>query len=109
MPHSVGHPVGLDVHDPYPMYTHTNVVHGDMFVEQMSLLSDYTLARGHVNTVEPGIYFIPFLLEKAKNSTFGVKQYINWDKVDEWKNVGGVRVEDVIAIDHSGKSVVFTQ
>jgi hypothetical protein len=61
-----------------------------------------------VHTVEPGIYFIPYLLEGAKNDSMGVKHLINWDKIAEWQNVGGVRIEDVVAIGYDGVSRIIT-
>jgi Xaa-Pro dipeptidase len=114
LPHGVGHPVGLDVHDPVPSkYSRkTDLSKSQSLRDQypLKLAYDFKIEKGHVNTVEPGVYFIDYLLEMARNNdNFGVSHLINWEKVDEWKHVGGVRIEDVIAIDWSGKSVILTR
>jgi Xaa-Pro aminopeptidase len=95
MPHSVGHPVGLgiyqltkDVHDPIPQSYFGNTTS-----------YNFDLAVGHVNTIEPGIYFIPFLLDKHRqNSSSKWNLLVNWTRVDEYMHVGGVRIEDVVIV-----------
>jgi Xaa-Pro dipeptidase len=111
MPHGVGHPVGLEVHDPVPeIHSTANVTLRGLRNEYpLKLKFDYEIQKGNVHTVEPGVYFIPYLLAKAKNATLGVSHLINWEKVEEWKDVGGVRIEDVVAIDLQGKSVVLSK
>ncbi|KAI8915873.1 peptidase M24, structural domain-containing protein [Gorgonomyces haynaldii] len=95
MPHGVGHPIGLDTHDPKPE----------------SVASDYKIAKGMVHTVEPGIYFIPFLLDLHKNNaTSPWHNLVDWTKVDEYRGIGGVRIEDVVAIDPAtGKNRILTR
>jgi Xaa-Pro aminopeptidase len=100
MPHGVGHPIGLDVHDPVPQIYFTSLT---------SLTSDFALAPGHVNTVEPGIYFIPYLLDQHRyNASSPWHEIIQWDVVDAYMHVGGVRIEDVVAIDHAGTTSILT-
>jgi Xaa-Pro aminopeptidase len=54
---------------------------------------------GHVFTIEPGLYFIPMLLEKLKEGKF--QSVVNWNKVQEWLPYGGIRIEDdIVAGDH---------
>lgn len=61
MPHGLGHGVGLNVHDGVGVPT---------------------LQAGMVVTVEPGIYFIPALLEPAFNSSAGI--YLNQELISQY-------------------------
>ncbi len=102
----------LELHDPIPSkYANNKTLQltGLRAEYPLKLANDYELQKGHVHTVEPGVYFIPFQLEKAKtNKNLGVQELINWNLVEEWKHVGGVRIEDVVAIDLQGNSIVLT-
>jgi Xaa-Pro aminopeptidase len=116
MPHGVGHPVGLEVHDPYPASlakkaTDPPEIKGLRDEYPLNLKFDYPLQPGHVHTVEPGVYFIPYLLGRAKNGAFGEKitKMINWEKVAEFEHLGGVRIEDCLAIGHDGISRIITK
>ncbi len=111
MPHGIGHPVGLDVHDPYPasVTTHQQAIAGLRGEYPLKLANDYKLAPGMVHTIEPGVYFIPYLLDLAKNnSTLGVYHLIDWNVVEKWKHVGGVRIEDVLVITYEGSTKIIT-
>jgi Xaa-Pro dipeptidase len=116
MPHGVGHPVGLEVHDPYPSSLATKTsslpkVKGLREEYPLKLKFDYPLRPGHVHTVEPGVYFIPYMLQRAKNGVFGanITNMINWNKIAEYEHLGGVRIEDCLAIGHDGISRIITQ
>ena len=87
MPHGLGHPVGLDVHDPTP--------------------SPYVLERNNIFTIEPGFYFNPMLLDEARNSPTNSKYY-NWPMLDRFYTFGGVRIEDIILITATGHEVLST-
>jgi Xaa-Pro aminopeptidase len=60
---------------------------------------------GHVFTIEPGIYFIPALVDqwKAENK---FADFINYDKVETYKDFGGIRIEDDILVTESGHRVL---
>ncbi|KAJ3073093.1 hypothetical protein HDU98_002238 [Podochytrium sp. JEL0797] len=127
MPHGLGHPVGLDVHDPTPASFIGSVsdaafVPGEGVDEFFAwskqtrpalfdaALANFKVFKGHVCTVEPGVYFIPNLLEKVKEGP--LSKFVNWSKIEEGdyvNTVGGVRIEDVVLFDHSGKKRVITR
>ena len=105
MPHGLGHPVGLDVHDPVPEGG-TNLY--DVLAEQgvrlptfISTSSDFVISPRHVQTIEPGIYFIPHLMELVKQDP-ELSGLIGWDKVTAAYPYGGVRIEDVLLVEPDG-------
>lgn len=118
MPHGLGHPVGLDVHDPIPTEYKMAPIDSSASNSDLNLLSrlsiksiDFPIVRGSVMTIEPGIYFIPHWLDSLRgNKTDSLGQWINWTQVDEFGyGIGGVRIEDTIAIDPlTGDSVILT-
>jgi len=52
-----------------------------------------TLKPGHVFTIEPGIYFIPELMDKWK-SEGRFRDFINWNEVEKFRKFGGIRNEE---------------
>ncbi|WET50194.1 aminopeptidase P family protein [Chryseobacterium indologenes] len=102
----LGHMMGLDVHDmedlgeQYIGYTEEEPKDTQTFGLK-SLRLGKALESGYVVTVEPGIYMIPELIDiwqaESKNAEF-----INYDKVNEYRNFGGVRVEDDFLITDDG-------
>ncbi|KND02590.1 uncharacterized protein SPPG_03047 [Spizellomyces punctatus DAOM BR117] len=119
MPHGLGHPVGLDVHDPTPqvhrLMTASSLVSGGYpaslpwFVTLSDPPANYKIFPGHVMTIEPGVYFIPELWKQIKQDTEGIGRFVNWDRVEEFVDVGGVRIEDVVMIDRHGKKRIVTR
>jgi Xaa-Pro aminopeptidase len=103
--HGLGHAMGLDVHDmeglgeDYVGYDQT-VSRSDQFG-----LAYLRFAKkpkpGTVLTVEPGVYFNPILIDlwKSEKKFTG---YINYDKLESYKNFGGIRIEDDILITEKG-------
>lgn len=98
----LGHQIGLDVHDmedlgeEYVGYTPENPKDTKTFGWK-SLRLGKTLEKDFVITVEPGVYFIPQLIDmwQADNR---LKDFINYDKVNEFRDFGGIRIEDDILI-----------
>ncbi|KAJ3182996.1 hypothetical protein HDU87_007418 [Geranomyces variabilis] len=111
MPHGLGHPVGLDVHDPVPSKYELSKVARliPSFVTQVAPPTNFKIFRGYAATLEPGLYLIPGLLAQIKSDPTGLGRFINWDVVDKLADVGGVRNEDVVIITHSGKKVIITR
>lgn len=109
MPHGLGHHMGLDVHDMENVGE--QYVGYDSSVERSSqfglasLRMGRALKKGHVLTVEPGIYFIPALLDKWQKETIN-SRFINYDKVREMLGFGGIRLEDDILVTESGKRIL---
>lgn len=108
-PHGLGHPMGLDVHDLEGM--------GENFVgydEETQRSKEFGLAflrfgrklqEHFVMTIEPGIYFIPELIDiwKAEGKC---AEFINYDVVETYKDFGGIRIEDDVLVTASGVRVL---
>ncbi|HKJ42194.1 MAG TPA: Xaa-Pro aminopeptidase [Sunxiuqinia sp.] len=105
MPHGLGHMMGLDVHDMEDL--------GQIYVgfddeirpsEQFGLASlrmGRRLQEGFVVTNEPGIYFIPALIAQWKASN-KCKDFINYDRLENYREFGGIRLEDDLLITAGG-------
>lgn len=108
-PHGLGHQLGLDVHDMEDLGE--NYVGYDDTIERSKIFgwSSLRMARelkpGFVVTVEPGIYFIPQLIDIWKNEN-KFTEFINYDKVEKYRDFGGVRIEDDILITDTGCRVL---
>jgi Xaa-Pro aminopeptidase len=63
------------------------------------------LEAGYVLTVEPGIYFIPALIDKWR-SEGQFSEFINYDKVENYKDFGGIRIEDDVLVSPEGYQVL---
>ncbi len=105
MPHGLGHNMGLDVHDMEDLGE--NYVGYDDTIQRSTQfgLASLRMARmlqpGHVLTVEPGIYFIPALIDKWKAEGIN-KEFVNFDALDSYRTFGGIRLEDDIVITEDG-------
>ncbi|MGE5341371.1 MAG: aminopeptidase P family protein [Candidatus Omnitrophota bacterium] len=101
LPHGLGHMMGLDVHDmedigeDYVGYDSTVQRSRQFGLAYLRLAK--TLQPGYVLTVEPGIYFIPALINKWKAENTG-REFINFDRVEEYKDFGGIRIEDNVLV-----------
>ena len=107
-PHGLGHMMGIDVHDMEDLGQ--NYVGYDDKVKKIDqfgtayLRLGRELQPGFVLTVEPGIYFIPALFEMwRKENKF--PQFINYDKVAEYMDFGGIRIEDDVLVTENGYKV----
>ena len=104
MPHGLGHMMGLDVHDMENLGEVVVGYAGEPKSTQFGLKS-LRLARPleprFVLTVEPGIYFIPQLMDLWRaNGHCG--DFIVFDELDKWRDFGGVRCEEDFLITSSG-------
>ena len=89
MPHGIGHFMGKDTHD----------VGGSGSVAYCRQKKTI-LQEGMVLTVEPGIYFIKSLLERTESEP--ISQFLNYKKISEYLDFGGIRIEDNIVITKDG-------
>ncbi|HCN53788.1 MAG TPA: Xaa-Pro aminopeptidase [Prevotella sp.] len=106
MVHGLGHMMGMDVHD---MESLDQINVG--FDEEVRPILDQfgtnclrmgrRLQEGFVVTDEPGIYFIPALIDDWKASGH-CKEFINFDKLETYKDFGGIRIEDDVLITKDG-------
>jgi len=104
-PHGLGHMMGKDVHDMedlgqiYVGYDDSIQPSEQFGTAYLRLAKE--LKPGFVLTDEPGIYFIPALIDKwIKEGTN--KEFINFDKVNEYRDFGGIRLEDDILLTENG-------
>lgn len=105
MPHGLGHNMGLDVHD-MEDYGENLVGYDDDQKRSAQLgLGSLRMARrlvpGNVITDEPGIYFIPALIEKwkAEKADHG---FVNYHRLESYYDFGGIRLEDDVLVTADG-------
>ncbi len=109
MPHGLGHMMGLDVHDMEDL--------GQIYVgydDEIRPVNQFgtaylrmgrRLQKGFVITNEPGIYFIPALIEKWKAEKINT-DFINFDKLESYIGFGGIRLEDDILVTETGSEII---
>lgn len=105
MPHGLGHNMGLDVHD-MEDYGENYVGYDDDQKRSSQLgLGSLRMARklvpGNVITDEPGIYFIPALIEKWKSEKTD-QGFVNYQKLESYYDFGGIRLEDDVLVTADG-------
>ncbi len=96
LPHGLGHLLGLQVHDAAGHQATPSGTRNAPPDEHPFLRLTRTLEPGFVVTIEPGLYFIPALLEELRNGP--VSRLINWEPVERFLPCGGIRVEDNVLV-----------
>ena len=103
-PHGLGHMMGLDVHDMENLgeiwVGYDGKPKSTQFGRKSQRLA-IPLEPGFVHTVEPGIYFIPELIDLWKGQ-HKFTDFINYDKVEEYRHFGGIRNEEDYLITETG-------
>ncbi|PKH19558.1 Xaa-Pro dipeptidase [Enterobacterales bacterium CwR94] len=92
MPHGLGHPLGLQVHDVAGFMQDDKGTHLAAPAQYPYLRCTRVMEPGMVLTIEPGLYFIESLLASWREGPFS--KHFNWQKIDSLKPFGGVRIED---------------
>ncbi|MCD8292784.1 MAG: aminopeptidase P family protein [Prevotellaceae bacterium] len=103
-PHGLGHMMGLDVHDMESLGEIWVGYDGEPKSTQFGRKSQrlaIPLQPGFVHTVEPGIYFIPELIDLWQGKNL-FKDFINYDKVEAYRDFGGIRNEEDYLITETG-------
>ncbi len=104
-PHGLGHNMGLDVHDMEDLGENLVGYDPDQTRAKQLGLGSLRMARrlvaGHVITDEPGIYFIPALIEKFKKEGLGY-DFVNYAKLEGYYDFGGIRIEDDVLVTADG-------
>lgn len=108
-PHGLGHMLGMDVHDleglgenhvGYDEHTKRSDQFGTAYLRLAK-----TLKPGFVLTNEPGIYFIPALIDKFR-AEGKFAEFIHYDKVESFKDFGGIRIEDDVLVTSQGSRIL---
>jgi Xaa-Pro aminopeptidase len=108
-PHGLGHMMGLDVHDmenlgeDYVGYSES--VQRSTQFGLTALRMARTLEPGFVITVEPGVYFIPALIDQWRSEGRN-KEFIAYDIVEDYLDFGGVRIEDDVLVTKENNRVL---
>lgn len=106
LPHGLGHMMGMDVHDMESL----DQINVGFDAETRPRLDQFgtnclrmgrRLEEGFVVTDEPGIYFIPALIDDWKASGH-CAEFLNFDMLETYKDFGGIRIEDDVLITKDG-------
>ena len=106
LPHGLGHMMGMDVHDMEGL----DQINVGFDEETRPILDQFgtnclrmgrRLQEGFVVTDEPGIYFIPALIDDWKQSGH-CAEFLNFDMLESYKDFGGIRIEDDVLITSDG-------
>ena len=107
--HGLGHMMGMDVHDMEGLgqiyVGFDDEVQPSTQFGTNCLRCGRRLQPGFVMTDEPGIYFIPALIDKWKAEHMHT-DFLNYDKIEQYRDFGGIRLEDDILITDSGCRVL---
>jgi Xaa-Pro aminopeptidase len=107
-PCGTGHMMGLDVHDMEDLGEVWVGYDGKPKSTQFGLKSlrfAKPLQQGHVFTIEPGIYFIPELIDLWRSQN-KFNEFIKWEKVNSYRNFGGIRNEEDFVMTENGAQLL---
>ncbi len=107
-PHGLGHMLGIDVHDMEDLGDIVGYGEGESRSSQFGLAflrMARKLETGFVFTVEPGIYFVPALIDEWRARGLHA-QFIDYDAVQRFRKGGGIRIEDDVLVTEDGHRVL---
>lgn len=105
MPHGLGHGLGLDVHDCEAFgersFDFSKIL--DRAKESATCIhrTTWRLRENTVMSDEPGIYFIPALIDDCRNKGL-YKGIVDYDLLETYKDFGGIRIEDDVIVTSKG-------
>ena len=109
MPHGLGHGIGLDVHDCENIgersFSFAEVEERAKEAACCITRQWWRLVPGTVLSNEPGIYFIPALIDKYK-AEGKCKGIVNYDKLEQYRDFGGIRLEDDMIVTETGSKQI---
>ncbi|HPF34257.1 MAG TPA: aminopeptidase P family protein [Candidatus Krumholzibacteria bacterium] len=109
-PHGIGHMIGLDVHDMEDLGDAVGYDPGVARSGQFGLgflRLAKTLRPGFAVTIEPGVYFIPALMERWR-AAGTCRDFIRYDRLEGFAGFGGIRIEDDVLVTEDGRRVLGT-
>ena len=107
-PHGVGHLLGLDVHDMEDLGDRAGYAPGRARAPEPGLRYlrlDRDLQEGMAVTIEPGVYFVPAILDDPETRQRAGDR-IDWGRVEKYRHLRGIRIEDDILVTASGARVL---
>ena len=109
MPHGLSHGLGMDVHDCEAIgersYDFSAMKEKAVASGTCIYRAAWKLREGTVMSNEPGIYFIPALIDKSKAEGL-YKGIVNYDLLNEYRDFGGIRIEDDVVVTAEGGRVI---
>lgn len=106
--HGLGHMLGLDVHDMEDLGDIVGYPKGEKRSAQFGLnflRLTRVLEPGMVVTIEPGIYFIPALIDQWHKERMHA-DFIDYERIAHFRTLGGIRIEDDVLVTASGSRVL---
>lgn len=109
MPHGLGHGMGMDVHDCEAMgersFDFASIADRAAKSGTCIYRAAWRIEPGTVMTDEPGLYFIPALIDKSR-AEGKFKGIVNYDALDAYRNFGGIRIEDDLLVTDTGNRML---
>jgi Xaa-Pro aminopeptidase len=107
-PHGIGHLLGLDVHDMEDLGDLAGYEEGRKRSDRFGLSYlrlNRPLRAGILVTIEPGFYQVPGTLNDPKIRD-QYEYLINWERLEQFADVRGIRIEDDVLVTESGSEVL---
>ena len=107
-PHGVGHLLGLDVHDMEDLGDRAGYASGRTRATEPGLRYlrlDRDLAPGMAVTIEPGLYFVPAILDDPQVRQRTADR-VDWARLEPYRRLRGIRIEDDILVTATGAEVL---
>ncbi len=105
MPHGLAHGMGMDVHDLENIgersFDFSTISERAERSATCIYRAAWRVGEGTVMSDEPGIYFIPALIDKSRAEGL-YKGIVDYDALDAYRDFGGIRIEDDILVTSDG-------